>query len=86
MSEEATKKSRRGFAAMDPEKRRAIASLGGKRAHEMGVAHCFDSEKAREAGTKGGRAYHKKRGRTVIVGDGQKTLEQVFAEEQHPGE
>lgn len=73
-------KARRGFAAMDPEKRRAIASLGGKRAHEMGVAHCFDTEKAREAGTKGGRAYHKKRGRTVIVGEGQESLPDTAAE------
>lgn len=67
-------KAKRGFAAMDPEKRKAIASLGGKRAHEMGVAHCFTTELAREAGMKGGRAFHKKRGRTVIEGEGQGKL------------
>ena len=67
-------KARRGFAAMDPEKRREIASRGGKKAHEMGVAHSFTSEKAKEAGSKGGSAFHRKRGRTVIVGEGQEAL------------
>jgi uncharacterized protein len=49
-------KSRRGFAAMDEERQREIASKGGKAAHESGRAHEFDSEEAREAGRKGGRA------------------------------
>ena len=48
--------SRRGFASMDEEKQRAIASKGGKAAHEKGTAHEFDSKEAREAG----RAAHKK--------------------------
>lgn len=48
------KKQRRGFAAMDPEKRRLICSMGGKRAHELGVAHEYTSEEARAAGRKGG--------------------------------
>lgn len=42
--------SNRGFASMDPEKQREIASKGGKAAHEKGTAHEFDSEEAREAG------------------------------------
>ncbi|MCR4279650.1 MAG: KGG domain-containing protein [Candidatus Zambryskibacteria bacterium] len=46
----------RGFAGMDPEKQREIASKGGKAAHESGNAHEFDSEEARRAGQKGGRA------------------------------
>lgn len=46
----------RGFAAMSPEKRREISSLGGKSAHEKGTAHRFTSEEAREAGRKGGLA------------------------------
>jgi general stress protein YciG len=50
--------SRRGFAAMDPEEQRRIASEGGKAAHEKGTAHEFDSEEAREAGRKGGKASH----------------------------
>lgn len=47
---------RRGFASMDEEKRREIASQGGKAAHEKGTAHEFNSEEAREAGRKGGVA------------------------------
>ncbi len=49
-------KSERGFAAMDPERQREIASEGGKAAHESGNAHEFTSEEAREAGRKGGQA------------------------------
>jgi len=50
--------SHRGFAAMDEEKQRKIASKGGKAAHESGNAHEFTSEEAREAGRKGGRVAH----------------------------
>lgn len=39
----------RGFAAMDPERQREIASEGGKASHE-GPGHEFTSEEAREAG------------------------------------
>lgn len=46
----------RGFAGMDQDKQREIASKGGKAAHEKGTAHEFDSEEAREAGRKGGSA------------------------------
>jgi general stress protein YciG len=46
----------RGFAGMDEEKRRQLASEGGKAAHESGNAHEFDSEEAREAGRKGGQS------------------------------
>jgi len=48
--------SNRGFASMDPDKQREIASEGGKAAHESGNAHEFTSEEAREAGRKGGEA------------------------------
>jgi uncharacterized protein len=48
--------SRRGFASMDDEKQRQIASMGGKAAHEKGTAHEFNSEEARAAG----RAAHQK--------------------------
>lgn len=47
---------KRGFASMDAEKQREIASKGGKAAHEKGTAHEFTSEEAREAGRKGGQA------------------------------
>jgi general stress protein YciG len=46
----------RGFASMDEEKQREIASEGGRAAHEKGTAHEFTSEEAREAGRKGGQA------------------------------
>lgn len=45
----------KGFASMDEDRRREIASEGGKAAHESGNAHEFDSEEAREAGRKGGQ-------------------------------
>lgn len=48
--------SNRGFASMDEDKQREIASKGGKAAHESGNAHEFTSEEAREAGKKGGQA------------------------------
>lgn len=53
----------RGFAAMDREKVREIAAKGGKRAHELGVAHTFDTNEARVAGKKGGMAPHVSRGK-----------------------
>jgi general stress protein YciG len=47
---------KRGFAALDPEKQKEIARLGGKAAHAQGKAHEFTSEEARVAGKKGGEA------------------------------
>lgn len=46
----------RGFASMNPEQQREIASKGGRAAHQSGNAHEFSSEEAREAGRKGGQA------------------------------
>jgi uncharacterized protein len=43
--------SNRGFASMDPQKQREIASEGGKAAHASGNAHEFNSQEAREAGS-----------------------------------
>ena len=51
-------KSRRGFAAMSPEKQREIASKGGRVAHQKGAAHQWTADEAREAGRKGGSARH----------------------------
>ncbi|WP_367850234.1 KGG domain-containing protein [Rhodoferax sp. WC2427] len=42
----------RGFASMDPDKQREIASEGGKAAHSSGNAHEFTSQEARAAGSK----------------------------------
>lgn len=44
--------SNRGFASMDPEKQRQIASKGGKASHARGTAHEFTSEEASRAGRK----------------------------------
>jgi general stress protein YciG len=41
---------KRGFASMDPNKQREIASEGGRAAHRSGNAHEFTSEEARAAG------------------------------------
>jgi len=43
--------SNRGFASMDPDKQREIASEGGRAAHAAGTAHEFTSEEARRAGS-----------------------------------
>ena len=43
--------STRGFASMDPQRQREIASEGGRAAHEKGTAHEFTSEEARRAGS-----------------------------------
>lgn len=43
--------SNRGFASMDPQRQREIASEGGKAAHASGNAHEFTSEEARKAGS-----------------------------------
>lgn len=51
-------KQKRGFGSpnYDKAKQREVASKGGKRAHELGTAHKWDSESARVAGRKGGLA------------------------------
>ena len=58
-----TRKERRGFASMSPEKQREIASKGGRAAHEKGTAHEWTSEEARSAGRKGGQISRGGRGR-----------------------
>jgi len=54
--------SNRGFASMDEDKQREIASKGGKAAHEKGTAHEFTSEEAKAAGQKGGQARQRNEG------------------------
>ena len=58
-----TRKERRGFASMSPEKQREIASKGGRAAHQKGTAHEWSSDEAREAGRKGGMASRGGRGK-----------------------
>lgn len=57
----ASKKRPRGFATLSPERRREISSKGGIVSHQMGRAHEFTQEEAREAGRKGGKATHANR-------------------------
>jgi general stress protein YciG len=61
-------KSERGFASMDDEKQREIASKGGKAAHEKGTAHEFTPEEARQAGRKGGEAVSQDREHMAEIG------------------
>ncbi len=61
-------KTKRGFGAMDHETQRAIASKGGKAAHEQGTAHEFTSDEAREAGAKGGKAVARDRVHMAEIG------------------
>jgi len=58
-------KEDRGFASMDREKQREIASKGGRAAHQKGTAHEWTSDEARNAGRKGGQISRGGRGRLV---------------------
>lgn len=62
------KTSNRGFAAMDPEKQRRIASEGGRAAHRQGVAHEWSRDEAREAGRKGGQIVSQNREHMSEIG------------------
>lgn len=61
-------RSNRGFASMDRDKQREIASKGGRAAHAKGTAHEFDSGEAREAGRKGGVAVSRNREHMAAIG------------------
>ena len=61
-------RSNRGFASMDRDKQKEIASKGGKAAHAKGTAHEFDSSEAREAGRKGGVAVSRNREHMAAIG------------------
>ena len=50
--QDASGSSNRGFAGMDPQRQREIAAEGGRASHASGNAHEFDSEEAREAGSR----------------------------------
>jgi general stress protein YciG len=85
VSETLDKKGRhseqRGFAAMDEEKQRQIASKGGKAAHEKGTAHEFTPDEARQAGKKGGEAVSKNRQHMAEIG--RKGGERVSQDREH---
>ncbi|MCU0518096.1 MAG: KGG domain-containing protein [Oscillatoria sp. Prado101] len=61
-------KRNRGFASMDEQKQREIASKGGHAAHEKGTAHEFTPEEARAAGRKGGETVSKDRAHMAKIG------------------
>jgi len=60
--------SNRGFASMDADKQREIASKGGKAAHKLGTAHQFTPEEARIAGRKGGEVVSQNRQHMSNIG------------------
>jgi general stress protein YciG len=64
-----TRKERRGFASMSPEKQREIASKGGRAAHQKGTAHEWSSDEARDAGRKGGMASRGGRGKLPVASE-----------------
>jgi general stress protein YciG len=68
MGTQAQKKSNRGFASMDREKQKEIASKGGRAAHAQGRAHEFTADEARSAGRKGGEAVSKNREHMAQIG------------------
>jgi uncharacterized protein len=61
-------RSNRGFAAMDRERQKAIASEGGRAAHRQGVAHEWNAEEARQAGKKGGQIVSQNREHMSEIG------------------
>ena len=75
----------RGFASMERNKQREIASKGGKAAHQKGTAHEWTSEEAREAGRKGGMASHRRKqeqqDQTVVAPDTNGSEQMVGNEE-----
>lgn len=76
----------RGFASMDQDKQREIASKGGRAAHQSGNAHEFDTMEAREAGRRGGRARSETRAssRSSDTGDDQSVTQMLDLDEE-PG-
>ena len=78
------KREARGFAAMDMEKQRQIASKGGKAAHAKGTAHEFTKDEARNAGKKGGEAVSQNRDHMAEIG--RKGGERVSRDRDHMAE
>lgn len=58
----------RGFAAMDREKQKRIASEGGRAAHRQGVAHEWNKDEAKQAGKKGGEMVSRNRDHMSEIG------------------
>ena len=71
----------RGFAAMNEDRQRQIASKGGRAAHEKGTAHEFTKDEARAAGKKGGEAVSQNRRHMADIG--RKGGERVSQDREH---
>ena len=61
-------KSKRGFASMDANRQKEIASKGGRAAHAKGTAHEWTSDEARVAGRKGGEVVSRDRAHMAAIG------------------
>jgi hypothetical protein len=62
------KKRKRGFAAIDPEYQRELASRGGRAAQAKGTGHKFTPEEASAAGQIGGRRVSENREHMAEIG------------------
>jgi general stress protein YciG len=63
-----TFKKGRGFASMEADRQREIASKGGKAAHAQGRAHQFTADEARAAGRRGGEVVSRDREHMAAIG------------------
>ena len=62
------RKSRRGFASMDPERRREVARLGGQTGQRLGTGYTFTLEERRRGGKKGGQVVSRDRAYMAEIG------------------
>src|SRR5579863_10661668 len=60
--------SNRGFASMDRDRQREIASKVGRAAHAKGTAHEWTADEARVAGRKGGETVSRDREHMAAIG------------------
>ena len=68
MCDEKPRKSTLGFASMDPNRQKEIASKGGRAAHAKGTAHERSRDEARNAGKKGGEIVSRDRAHMASIG------------------
>ena len=84
-SDDSNALDQRGFASMDGQKQRQIASKGGKAAHEKGTAHEFTADEARAAGRKGGVVVSQNRSHMAEIGrKGGESRGEIGAKSQPP--
>jgi len=69
---------------MSPEKKREIASKGGRAAHQKGTAHEFTPDEARAAGRKGGETVSRDRHHMSEIG--RRGGESVSRDREHMAE